>query len=365
MKNLLLAILFSATVAFAQWSAPVRLQGGIYDADRSQKTWPSINERGDTLYYAKMGANGQENICFSYLMPDDTWSAPIFMPPWVNSWDQRDISPSIGPGDSVLYYVTYERPGGYGSYDIWFTRRGPDGQWLEPENAGPNINSSGMEWGVYLSRSGRHLYFSSTRLHNGNGLEMLVSERQDSGWGPAVGLPGGRFNSIDDEENVTLPADESFLILTMWGASWSDLWISTRTDSGWPRPQLIDNLNSPLNERGASLSPDGNTVFLASARHDTTGFNSQVYVSHRMSQVAPNRQQYQDIQKSSLYPNPYHGGMLWVYNLLGQKVSPDFSFRPGFPHSLRWTTEGLPTGRYFFRLSQSGHIEVIPLTIIK
>jgi len=361
MVILLVVALFA--VGRAQWSEPERLQGPIND-DPSTKTWPSINATGDTLFYAKEGENGNENICFSYRMDDSTWSGPQLLGPQINT-PQREISPSIGPGDSILYFVTWGRPGGYGDYDIWYSRRGQDGQWGDPINAGPNVNTSAMEWGVFLSRDGHSLYFSSDR-YPAEFLDIYKSEWQDSGgWGSPVRLPG-HVNSFSDDENVTLPADESFLILTSWRYYLSsDLYYSRLDSTGWSEATLIPELSTNGMEEGASLTPDGLTVYIASARDSAAPYDTQLYVSHRPNTVLPHGDPLpQMITLEQNYPNPFNPGTvirfdlpeparveLKVFNTLGEMVTTLVNEnRPAGEYRVTWDGSGFASGPYVCQL---------------
>lgn len=255
----IVGLLLSLT-AFGQWSEPVPLGGPIND-DLSIMKWPSINATDDVLYYTKLTGSQQEDIFYSTRLTDTTWSAPIPLPAIINT-PQRELSPAIGPGDSVLYFVTWERPGGYGDYDIWFSRRRPNGQWGTPENAGPNVNTGAMEWGVFLSRDGRLLYFSSDHYPS-EFLDIYKSVWQDSGgWGPAVRLPG-HINSFSDDENITLPADEDYLILTLpcLAQSHVDLYSSNFNGAEWAEASRIPELSTNRPEEGASYTRRFNGLF--------------------------------------------------------------------------------------------------------
>ena len=385
MRSLIIILILGYLIpalAMAQWTEPVRLEGPI-NTDPSSKTWPSINATGDTLYYSMDGAN-QEDICYSYLLSDSTWSAPINLGSTINdSW--RQLSPSIGPGDSILYFVSYDRPGGYGSYDIWFTRRGPDGRWMEPENAGPTINSSGMEWGVFLSRDGRSLYFSSERFPPPSvGLDICRSEWQGDGWEPAALLPGD-LNWITDEENVTLPEDESFLILTAarYAPTHVDLLVSYPSDSGWSAPERILDLIGPWHENGASLTPNGNTIYFASMRNDTFPYLSELFISHKTTAIDPISPKRTNTEKSYLYPNPYYGGDLRLvltskkasdfisaklYNLLGQELvlntTPELSGARDYI-IIKNNFDKLPAGKYWVVIQTRRMTEAIPFIHLK
>ncbi|MEM9659462.1 MAG: hypothetical protein AAF961_13975, partial [Planctomycetota bacterium] len=63
--------------------------------------------------------------------------------------------------DGLTMFFAAERPGGFGSADIWFSTRASVGDpWSDPVNAGPNVNSVGIEWQPDIAADGRTLYFS-------------------------------------------------------------------------------------------------------------------------------------------------------------------------------------------------------------
>jgi hypothetical protein len=371
-----LILLLTGLVADAQeWSTPVRLRGAI-TTEGTAKTWPSINATGDTLYYAKIATGGNENICYSYRLADSTWSYPISLGLQINT-PERELSPSIGPGDSILYFVAYGRPGGYGSYDIWFSRRGADGQWQTPENAGPNINTAGMEWGVYLSRNGQSLYFSTSGPAL---LDIKKSAWQGNGWGPATALPG-RVNNWEDQQNVTLSADERYLILTYarWAASLVDLWSSEITDSGWSALVRTDELSSPTNDFGASLSPDGLTVFLSSARDQTDPYNYQLYLARRTTPAAKPHSSILPQYNIQVFPNPFNPRTeirfdlpaaahveLKVFNTAGQLVATlNDGPRPAGSHTVTWDGSRAASGMYIVQINAGAFTGSRKMMLIK
>jgi hypothetical protein len=73
------------------------------------------------------------------------------------SWEQV---PFLSP-DGLLLLFASDRPGGYGNYDIWMTRRASHTASWEPAlNLGPIINSPEVDFGPCLAPDGRALYFA-------------------------------------------------------------------------------------------------------------------------------------------------------------------------------------------------------------
>lgn len=70
----------------------------------------------------------------------------------------------IAPDESYLLFHS-NRPGSYGSFDIYVCFRTEDGTWTDPVNLGPSINSPGWESCVNVTPDGKFLFFVSGR-HN-------------------------------------------------------------------------------------------------------------------------------------------------------------------------------------------------------
>jgi len=97
---------------------------------------------------------------------DDIWSEPVNLGPAVNginssTWE--NYCPAISADGLVLVFSS-DRPGGYGSNDLWMTRRAAiDAPWSQPVNLGPMINSERGEHSPEISHNGKLLLFSSNR----------------------------------------------------------------------------------------------------------------------------------------------------------------------------------------------------------
>ncbi len=96
------------------------------------------NEKGKT----------DHDIFVSFRKENGNFSEPMLIP--VVSSTSDEIAPFLA-SDGVTLYFASTRPGGYGSHDIWMSRRLDDTwkNWSEPVNLGPEINTK--EWDAYYS----------------------------------------------------------------------------------------------------------------------------------------------------------------------------------------------------------------------
>lgn len=70
--------------------------------------------------------------------------------------------PMIAPDGSFLVFAAYERPGGYGHFDLYISHRTPGG-WSEPVNLGPAVNTAARDYSPRLAPDGHTLLFTSER----------------------------------------------------------------------------------------------------------------------------------------------------------------------------------------------------------
>jgi hypothetical protein len=119
------------------------------------------------------------------------WSAPVNLGPTINSF-ANDVAPALSRDGRSLYF-TSTRLGGFGGEDIWVShRRSLVENWETPVNLGPMINSGAMERTRYLSPNGHLLLFQGDRVGGLGGSDLWASNRQgmndDFAWEQPINL---------------------------------------------------------------------------------------------------------------------------------------------------------------------------------
>ncbi|MGE0589233.1 MAG: hypothetical protein AB7O48_11720 [Cyclobacteriaceae bacterium] len=135
------------------------------------------------------------------------WSTPKAME-GINS-EYLENSASLSRDNQSVFF-TSNRPGGYGGTDIYRADLGKGGRWTNVRNLGPLVNTEMDEDGVFITASGRHLYFSSNG-HAGMGdLDIYRSELDtvNGTWGEPLNL-GYPINSPENDIYFVLNADET------------------------------------------------------------------------------------------------------------------------------------------------------------
>lgn len=140
------------------WSAPRLVELGI---ETQKGLWFPTVSRSGTLYFGAYGDKGpRENFGKSDIYGTETVGkiiGPKNVGAKINS-PHEEWDPFIAPDGSYLLFES-DRPGGFGKVDIYVSFRAADGEWGEPINLGPEVNSAGVDVAAKVSPDGRFLFF--------------------------------------------------------------------------------------------------------------------------------------------------------------------------------------------------------------
>jgi hypothetical protein len=135
---------------------------------RADEIYSSVVADG-SLYFNSAGgvAESPSRLYRAQRLVDGGWAEPVHVGPSVDDefWDTF-----VAPDESYMV-VTAERPGDFGNGDLYVSFRQTDGNWGEPINLGPEVNSDATEYCPMVTPDGRYLFFSRRR-----------TDPPDSGW---------------------------------------------------------------------------------------------------------------------------------------------------------------------------------------
>jgi len=204
---------------------------------------------------------------------DEDWGPPENLGPAVNTANVEACS-SIS-ADGLTLYFNSNRPGGYGTSDIYMiTRATKNDPWGPPVNLGPKVNSSADEAFPWISADGLELYFSSTRPGGYGDWDFWVTKRatRNDAWADPVNL-GPVVNSPYTETGPCLSPDGLLLAFSDYfltssprpgGYGSNDMWMSRRASlsAPWQSPMnLGPKMNGPGVDAWPRFSPDGRTLY--------------------------------------------------------------------------------------------------------
>jgi len=256
------------------WSEPVNLGEPINSPQGEESFRMTPDGRIAVFVSDREGTHGNGDIWYSFWDSiSGTWSEPQNCGPNVNTMIE-DLGPCLSPDGQKLYYVQFQRPGGYGAWDIWVsTWDSLNNEWGVPENLGPTINTYRTEWSPFVSPDGSKLYFS-------NGWGIWVSEWNGSSWDTPVRLDT-TVNGTLTEKHASVTADNRTLYFTRIWFTYC-IWVSHWTGTGWGLAELLPpQINDPIGAGQSYITPDGSKLYFISARPGGVG-SGDIWVSERI-----------------------------------------------------------------------------------
>lgn len=112
---------------------------------------------------------------------------------------------TVSPDGNTKFFVS-DRKGGFGGRDIYVVKKMPNGEWGEPQNLGPKINTEYDEDAPFIAIDNKTLYFASNGPKSMGGFDVFVSVLNDSEWSSPINL-GYPLNSMGDDIYYTTTAD--------------------------------------------------------------------------------------------------------------------------------------------------------------
>ena len=133
---------------------------------------PSFSSDGKTLYFVsnRAGGYGKMDIYKSERQPDGTFGPAENLGPKINT-PENDQFPFIHPDNQTLYFVSAGHLS-IGGDDIQYSRRQTDGSWGHAQNIGYPINSPGNEQALIVSADGEWAYVTSEREGGYGGFDI-------------------------------------------------------------------------------------------------------------------------------------------------------------------------------------------------
>ncbi|MAR39928.1 MAG: hypothetical protein CMD22_04535 [Flavobacteriales bacterium] len=180
-----------------KWSKPKAEMSPI-NSDNHEGTL-CLNQNGTTMFFTTCQSENKKSlgceISISQLK-GKIWGSLNKLEVKIDS-NTTIGHPTISPDESVVIFSA-EMNGGYGGKDLWMVTKVARGQWSEPANLGPAVNTDGDEMFPFLHNDGS-LYFASNGHVGMGGFDIFKSELDNNGiYVSAINLKSPINSSADD-----------------------------------------------------------------------------------------------------------------------------------------------------------------------
>jgi len=181
---------------------------------------------------------------------------PVAVGPPVNT-EHSEMGPALSP-DGLSLVFSSDRPGGYGSADLWMaTRASVDDPWQEPVNLGPPVNTDIGQNNPVISPDGQAVVYGDRTEGD---YDLWIAQRIGDGWGDPV-----RIDALASDAKENKPAyswdgqqlyfkrsDESLV---------ANIWVSTWTADGWSEAVLAPGINDDRAQTDPAPTPEADVMF--------------------------------------------------------------------------------------------------------
>ncbi|UJH67517.1 hypothetical protein [Allomuricauda sp. SCSIO 65647] len=202
---------------------------------------------------------------------DGKWTKPLPLH-FSSAFIDRDFT--ISPDGRRIFFGS-NRPRNKGessleSLDIFFIQRKESGEWSNPVNLGPPVNSDFGENYPSVAANG-NLYFFSCRQDGWGGCDLYLAPYEHKNYQEPILLNGNINSKMHDWDGYIAP-DESYLIFSSKDRSdtlgTQDLYVSfKKEDNSWTKAKNLGiAVNSAYDEICPSITLDGKYLFFTSRR---------------------------------------------------------------------------------------------------
>jgi Tol biopolymer transport system component len=263
----------------------------------------TISPQGDEIFFTLQQPRFITSTILHIQKKNGKWGKPEVA---AFSGRYRDLEASFSPDGQMIYFSS-DRPLNdtivKKDFDIWRVRRTKNGNWGQPENLGPEVNSPKNEYYPSVTKSG-NLYFTVEADYGKGSEDIVVCKPTVTGYSKPESLPED-VNTKYDEFNAFIDPDEQFIMFSCYGRAddlgHGDLYISHKNKSGNWLP--AKHLPAPINSTALDYCP-----FVAADK------KYLIFTSNRINSRLSNGQTKTYQQLQSLLNSPGNGwdDIYWV-----------------------------------------------------
>lgn len=246
---------------------------------------PTLTADGETMIFTRLVGRQEDFYASKKVNGEWTLATPVEE---LNT-DNNEGAQTISADGKLLLFAAKDRPDGFGSFDIYYSKKQND-KWT-PAKGFPAINTEWWESQPSISADGRTIYFASNRPGGMGGLDIWYVRFESGKWQPAKNM-GAPINTTWDDQTPFIHQDGTTLYFTSEGHAGmggKDLFLSRLDNTGnWGEPQNLGYpINTKDNEGTVTVSLDGKTAYFGRGNGDEKKYDLFEFALHEKARPQP------------------------------------------------------------------------------
>lgn len=189
--------IFISKVVNGQYAKALSI-GAPINAGNSGTEIIGLSANGETMLLLIYNSTQKGNIYVSTMQANGSYSKPELLGSKINSGGD-EIAACVNQSGNTIFFAS-NRKGGFGGTDIYVCKKLPSngGEWSNPQNAGPNINTPSDEDFPNISPDEKTLYFSSKGHASMGGYDIFKSNYD------------ANTNTFSNAKNIGYPVNTAY-----------------------------------------------------------------------------------------------------------------------------------------------------------
>ncbi|MGH2647032.1 MAG: hypothetical protein ACRDE8_05665 [Ginsengibacter sp.] len=143
-----------------KWVNPVNMQSPV----NSEKDEYYASVAANNNIYFTRAVQGREEDIMVCRFTNNVYSEAESLSDSINSTGD-EFNAFVDPDERFIIFSGYKRKDGYGSGDLYISKKNEKGEWQHAKNLGTPINSTALDYCPYITPDRKYFFFTSNR-HN-------------------------------------------------------------------------------------------------------------------------------------------------------------------------------------------------------
>lgn len=203
--------IYTSKYKYEKWS---KTRSVGYPNSYGNEFTAGVSENGEIILYYLNNPDNKNVLHISRKSKSSFKKSEAFKNKSINSKNDEQCAATITNDENILIFSSIKTTG-KGGFDLYISKKLPNGKWGEPSPLSDNINSNYDENYPYLIDDGKTLYFASNGYNSMGGYDIFKStyDEDKNEWTTPVNI-GYPINTPLDDYNICFANDKKYAYIS-------------------------------------------------------------------------------------------------------------------------------------------------------